>query len=547
MAWTDDIRQLAERARSVGVNPDPYDALTFHLEAADGPAAEALVPTLDAQFQGVAKAELISPDERTGEMAAFVRLTFPDVDSELAGPVAYDAAYELAAQHGLVSAEPDLPSNFFVEPGQVPPSADAESAIVSLFCEVPRTPKLPKTWALDLIRANEAIQWSVAQGKPAGGAGVLVAQPDTGITPNPDFETGSVAVGNGWDLIKGQAGAIDPNDYGGNKGHGTGTGSCVVSRPEGDMQGSAPAAVLYPIRCIKTVVVVRADPIVKAIQLAVRQNANVITMSLGGVPDRALRAAVRDAVAKGVIVLAAAGNCVGVVVWPARYADCIAVGGCNIDRAPWKGSCRGLTVDITAPAEKVWHADPETNPAAEDGQGTSYAVALTAGAAAQWLGHFGIAAVKAEAAARGTSVQHLFRTALQATAQTSVLLPTNKFGAGIVNVEALLKKALADIPPVVVPVDVAADDPATGPPREFLDLLTAFGGSEATAQLDWRLYGRELGHVALQRAVTAKSQDDTDLTETTPPPTSRGLKAAAAASGDEGLQKWVGKPEPVLP
>ena len=42
-------------------------------------------------------------------------------------------------------------------------------------------------------------------------------------------------------------------------------------------------------------------------------------MSLGGIPPFALERAVRRAVAADVIVLAAAGNCVQFVVWPARY------------------------------------------------------------------------------------------------------------------------------------------------------------------------------------------------------------------------------------
>lgn len=55
-------------------------------------------------------------------------------------------------------------------------------------------------------------------------------------------------------------------------------------------------------------------------------------------------------------MLAAAGNCVGVVVYPARYEEVIAVAGINKADQPWKGTCRGEAVDISAPGEFVLRA-----------------------------------------------------------------------------------------------------------------------------------------------------------------------------------------------
>ncbi|QHO79400.1 hypothetical protein ACH79_39905 [Bradyrhizobium sp. CCBAU 051011] len=72
-------------------------------------------------------------------------------------------------------------------------------------------------------------------------------------------------------------------------------------------------------------------------------------MSLGGIPSRALHAAVQKAVRNNIIVLAAAGNCVSEVVWPARYAEVIALGGINEAFKPWRGSCFGPAVAFSAP------------------------------------------------------------------------------------------------------------------------------------------------------------------------------------------------------
>jgi serine protease len=64
----------------------------------------------------------------------------------------------------------------------------------------------------------------------------------------------------------------------------------------------------------------------------------------------------KRAVEADVIVLAAAGNCVEFVVWPARYEDCIAVAGTSAADQPWQGSCRGPDVAISAPGQNVYRA-----------------------------------------------------------------------------------------------------------------------------------------------------------------------------------------------
>ena len=79
-------------------------------------------------------------------------------------------------------------------------------------------------------------------------------------------------------------------------------------------------------------------------------------MSLGGVPSFSLHRAIRRAVAADVIVLAAAGNCVGLVVWPARYDDCIAVAGTDSTDRPWRGTSHGSAVDVSAPGQNVIRA-----------------------------------------------------------------------------------------------------------------------------------------------------------------------------------------------
>ena len=111
---------------------------------------------------------------------------------------------------------------------------------------------------------------------------------------------------------------------------------------------------------------------------------------------RALRSKVAApvvAVDAGTIVLAAAGNYVGIVVYPALLDDVIACAASTIEDEPWSGSCSGDSVDITAPGASVWRAEIDRDGASPyavtRGNGTSFAVATTAGVAALWISYHG--------------------------------------------------------------------------------------------------------------------------------------------------------------
>ena len=283
---------------------------------------------------------------------------------------------------------------------------------------------MPAAWA-----------FSTAQGRPGRGLGVVIAQPDTGVVAHAELD-GVVRVG-GWDVLDHDPDPTDPLD-GLNPGHGTGTASVVVSPESRVVAGSAPAASHMPIRTVTTVVQVTQVAVAEAIGHAVDSGAHVITMSLGGLPAAVLERAVRRAVAADVIVLAAAGNCVRTVVWPARYAECVAVAGTNAADGMWRGTCRGPAVDIAAPGQNVLKAEVASGTAVGQGQGTSYAVALIAGVAALWLAHHGRADLLAAARARGETLQDMFLRLLQATARRPAGWDSGEMGAGIADARALL-------------------------------------------------------------------------------------------------------------
>lgn len=380
--------------------------------------------------------------EQLGEFAV---LAFPGVDRVLPQSMLFQIGYELADALGLGSCEPDLGTEFYSDPVPVPAQAAEAARAVGGLCLSQATPPGDHRWALANAKIDKA--WSFSKGE-----GIIVAQPDTGVASHVVLPPAHLRLDLAINILTNRPDPADPLSPGmANPGHGTATGSVAAGIESGAMSGAAPKAQLVPIRCINDVKIFNAAPVAKAIAYATSINADVISMSLGGIPSRAVHKAIRRAVDAGTIIVTAAGNCVRVVVWPARYDETIAAGGTNVHNKPWKGTSLGGTVDICAPAEHVWVArrstrDDTDTAMLDAGQGTSFATALIAGAAALWLAHHGRDTIRAEAQARGIPVQELFRAALKKTARVPDNWDKDDWGAGILDAEALLQLQLADIP-----------------------------------------------------------------------------------------------------
>lgn len=417
---------------------------------------------------------------------------------------AFTAAHALEDTFGLEAAEPDLPTDFFPEP----PAGDAElrSASLPFDCRAPREEALDQTplWALDAMRVPQAWAFSEARQRPDRGAGVIVAQPDTGITRHVELE--GIQSVPGFDVLDGDPDPTDPlaDGLGDNPGHGTGTASVLVSLSPGRVTGSAPRAEHMAIRAIESVIRITQVSVARAIDWAVEHGAHVITMSLGGLPGLSLFRALQRAVRADVIVLAAAGNCVGTVVWPARFDDCIAVAGVDVRDARWRGSCHGSAVDISAPGENVFVA---TVPAgSEQGQGTSFSVALTAGVAALWLAHHGRANLVAAARARGETLQVMFRRLVGATARRPTGWDPGDMGAGIVDAQALLAADLGL--PGVRTAMAAPADPRDAAARSVESLIIEILGPEAADQgPDLYRHGPEIAALLLRQRLDTPPTD----------------------------------------
>lgn len=461
---------------------------------------------------------------------AFLVFSPNGIDRTLPEDAMFGIAEALRDQLGLLSCEPDIGVAASSDPSDAPPPG-TESVIGDIFCWAQGNAPSDTEWALRRTLVHQA--WARNPGK---GQGIIIAQPDTGVVKHIELGKTRIDLSRTLNLIEGGTDPTDPlSSRMSNPGHGTATASVAASGETLKIKGSAPRATLVPIRCINDVVVTNASPIARAVDHATSVGAHVITMSLGGISNIALRNAIRRAVARDIIVMAAAGNCVGITVWPAAYSECIAVAGTNAADQPWKGTSRGSSIDFSAPAEFVWRADTRDPnhqlTGISGGQGTSFAVALSAGIAALWLGHHRRAMVIAEARRRGVTVQELFRAAAGQTARRPNGFPSD-MGAGIINADALLALPLRDIRLGGLESAIAAADPSGGLESAMTEVL---GPGRFDESFDWARFGAEVSALLIADARAGRGQPGAGPEARAPRRASGPLTEAAAGARDPRL------------
>lgn len=355
------------------------------------------------------------------------------------------------------------------------------------------------------------------------GAGVLIAHPDTGYLDHPALRGARLRRDLSRDFVDDRGDGLDRpgGDY---FGHGTKTAAVIVSdrQPDNadDVYGVAPDASLVPMRVAASPFHFNYDRVRLALRHAMKIGAQVVSMSLGGpLPDPRLRRDLREARERGMILLAAAGNLVPFVVYPAAYSEVICCAAITEDRAPWESSASGAAVDITAPGAGIWTALIEGSPIFT--AGTSYATAITAGIAALWLEATGGRGRK------GAAVSDAFFADLQASASLPERWDRTRFGAGIVDARRLLSQE----PPTRTTsrlsslVQSAIDEigrMARSAAFDARDLLQSAEAEHDPMALDE--LASHLGVIASERRVPIESVPLADLREAASEPLRRLLK-----------------------
>ena len=417
----------------------------------------------------------------------------------------WDVAYDLRDAGDFLRVEPDN-EDVLVTP--------TERAV---FCQEGNDDEATANpaWSLLAVNADKAWELTPPPGGKRFGEGVRICHIDTGWSEHEELDR--VDRDSDYDILDGDDNAQDPLDYDGHRGHGTATGSVIASSggldasgnvlPPGKITGLAPKATLVPMRSVKSVINFLDSDVAKAVRRSVDAQCDVISMSLGGGAFFGLERALRDAVRREVIPVAAAGNCVRFVVAPAIYDATIAAAATNIRGTPWKSSSRGRSVDISAPGERVHVArldSPDNDPTyTERGDGTSFATAYTAAAAALWIAYHGEQAIR-DAYGEGTR-KDLFLDMLQRTAHKPDGWDSDNYGSGILDVAALLQSPL--------PSPETAARRARAPETNLLllsrvtdrepdelaaQLRALFGSDDIDAVMD--RYGAELLHIAVSES-----------------------------------------------
>jgi subtilisin family serine protease len=224
-------------------------------------------------------------------------------------------------------------------------------------------------WAEQLLRLPEV--WRRTKGE-----GVRIAVLDTGIDPDhPDLEG---AVEQARDFTG--EGIEDLN------GHGTHCAGIIAAR-QNDIGfiGSAPQSSLLIAKVLKNGGGGTLQAVAEAVGWAVNERADIISMSLGGREgDPVLFEAIHTALARGAIVICAAGNSGALftnsIGYPARYGSVITVAAHDQHGQPSGFSSRGAEIDFMAPGQDIWSTYRQGGYAKLSG--TSMAAPFVAGLAA---------------------------------------------------------------------------------------------------------------------------------------------------------------------
>jgi subtilisin family serine protease len=207
----------------------------------------------------------------------------------------------------------------------------------------------------------------------ARGTDVAIAVIDSGIDVTHPELAGAI-IGT-YDALNSKEGAHP---------HGTGVAGTIIAHSR--LVGSAPAARLLAIRAFAANPSSGAEStsfvVLKALNYAVQQNAQIINMSFAGPADPLVQQALAVAAARGIVLVAAAGNAGpnSPPLYPAADSHVIAVTATDSGDHLFAQANRGPQVAIAAPGVDILMPAPEDR--YQVNSGTSFAAAYVSGVVA---------------------------------------------------------------------------------------------------------------------------------------------------------------------
>jgi len=292
-------------------------------------------------------------------------------------------------------------------------------------------------WGIEDIGVLQALAQKI------DGSGVKVAVLDTGIAKHPDLRiSGGISFVNG------------TKNYNDDNGHGTHVAGIIAAANNGiGVVGAASKAQVFAVKVLDKYGSGSYGQVIQGIDWAVENGMNIISMSFGGsVESQALHEAIKQASARGILVVAAAGNSGAggdTILYPARYPEVISVGA--VDRAHKRAgfSSTGPELDLVAPGVDI------LSTTADDGYGTLSGTSMatphvTGAAAALWSQNRSLTGEEIK--------QKLYSTATRLGQQ-------NEYGFGLVDLDRALgidTSPVGDLP--VEENTPGAENPSTDQP-----------------------------------------------------------------------------------
>ncbi|MHB8093637.1 MAG: S8 family serine peptidase [Candidatus Aminicenantales bacterium] len=193
----------------------------------------------------------------------------------------------------------------------------------------------------------------------------MIAVLDTGVDlEHPDIR--NKLASSGWDFVNNDNDATDDHWHGT---HVAGIAAAETNNARG-IAGVAWNCKVLPVKVADKEGVGYYSQLIEGIVWAADKNVRVINISMGGDAEAdSLKAALKYAFDKNVVIAASAGNDGDHVLYPAAYDDyCLAVGATdyNDEAASWSNP--GSQVDVAAPGELIlslvptWYFGPNSHP-----------------------------------------------------------------------------------------------------------------------------------------------------------------------------------------
>lgn len=342
----------------------------------------------DGGGNAAVKSKARGPRRNVAQAALNQRPVASEIVAEIDGALSDAQADELARRHGLVR----LQSQNFPLIGatvglfRVTDRRPLETARGELATEAGVRSAQPNFRYV--LQEQKQDQKAVTEGDPAQyalaklrlpeahtlahGANVIVAVIDSGIDAKHPELAGAIAAS--YDALGSKEG---PHV------HGTGIAGAIVAHAR--LMGSAPAAKILAIRAFGVAANGAESSsfvILKGLDYAASHGAQIINMSFAGPKDALIERGIAAVAAKGIVMVAAAGNAgaKSPPLYPAANENVIAVSATDDQDRLFSASNRGSYVAVAAPGVDIFLPAPDDK--YQMTSGTSFSAAYVSGIAA---------------------------------------------------------------------------------------------------------------------------------------------------------------------